>query len=310
MNGQNNATITELILLGFSNDVKINICLFLSFSIIYAVTIFGNGLLMYVVFINPHLRTPMYFYLVNLSFVDLCNASSAVPKLLVDLLSTYRNISLTACLFQFKAIVFIGTTECNLLAVMAYDRYVAICRPLHYPVVMRWSVCYRLTTFVWFFSFTTSVMPSFALPLLLCYPNQVNHFMCEILALLKVSCDDTRIKEIVVFSLSFITIFPPFVFIVTSYICIIRSILKIQSAQRSKAFSTCSSHILVVALYFGTGIVTYFGKSDKDSENREKYASVFYVVITPMLNPLIYSINNREVKRTKVLVKKSSLQKK
>ncbi|KAG9471538.1 hypothetical protein GDO78_014394, partial [Eleutherodactylus coqui] len=296
MNMRNNTTVTELILLGFSNDLKVNICLFLLFSLIYFITVFGNVLIMCMVFINPHLRTPMYFFLVNLSFIDLCNSSSAVPKLLIDLLSTYRNISLSACLIQFKFLVLIGTTECNLLVIMAYDRYVAICRPLHYPVVMRWSVCYRLMVFVWLFSFTIAVMPSFALPLVLCYPNQVNHFMCEILAVLRLSCDndDARIKEIVIFSLSLITIFPPLVFIVTSYVCIICSVLKIQTARRTKAFSTCTSHIMVVVMYFGTGIVTYFGQSAKDSVNQEKYASIFYVVIAPMLNPLIYSLNNTE----------------
>ncbi|XP_056418947.1 olfactory receptor 11-like [Hyla sarda] len=299
-------TVTELILLGFSDDVKINTCLFLLFSIIYAITIFGNVLIMYVVFINPHLRTPMYFFLANLSFIDLCNASSTVPKLLVDLFSTYRNISLSACLIQFKVILLIGTTECNLLAIMAYDRYVAICHPLHYPVVMRWHICYWLTALLWLFSFTISVMPSIALPLVLCYPNQVDHFMCEILALLKLSCDDTRIKEIVISSLSFITLCPPFVFIVTSYVFIIHSVLKIQSTRRTKAFSTCSSHVMVVVLYFGTGIVTYFGQTDEDSINREKYTSVFYVVVSPMLNPLIYSLNNREVKRTLVMEKRNS----
>ncbi|KAG9471539.1 hypothetical protein GDO78_014395 [Eleutherodactylus coqui] len=306
MNMRNNTTVTELILLGFSNNLKINICLFLLFSLIYLITIFGNVLLTYVVFINPHLRTPMYFFLVNLSFIDLCNSSSAVPKLLIDLLSTYRNISLSACLIQFKIILLIGTTECNLLAIMAYDRYVAICHPLHYPVVMRWSVCYRLTVFVWLFSFMTAVMPSFALPLLLCYPNQVNHFICEILALLRLSCDndDVRVKEIVIFCFSLMTLFPPLVFIITTYICIIRSVLKIQSARRTKAFSTCTSHITVVVMYFGTGIVTYFGQSAKGSANRDKYTSIFYVVIAPMLNPLIYSLNNTEVRRTKVAFKK------
>ncbi|KAG8548419.1 hypothetical protein GDO81_025414, partial [Engystomops pustulosus] len=285
-----------MILLGFSDDLNTNLCLFPIFFLIYVLSVAGNCLIVFVVVLNSALHTPMYFFIINLSFIDLCYSSSAIPKLLVDLLSTRRTISVIGCLIQFKVILLIGATECQLLAIMAYDRYIAICRPLRYHVLMRWNVCYLLTAFVWCFSFMVSVMPSFLLPLLLCYPNQVNHFMCEILALLELSCDNIRIKKIVIFSLSFVSIFPPFIFIVTSYICIICSVLKIHSTRRYKAFSTCTSHILVVFLYFGTGIVTYFGQSGKDSLNREKYASIFYVVVAPMLNPLIYSVNNREVK--------------
>nr|DBA25548.1 TPA: hypothetical protein GDO54_009924 [Pyxicephalus adspersus] len=262
---------TELILLGFSKDPMANIFLFLLFSIIYLLTVGGNCVIIYVIIVNTHLHTPMYLFLCNLSFIDLSNTSSAVPKLLIDLFSVQRRISLNACLLQLNVLLLIGATECQLLA---------------------------LTGFVWIFSFITVIMPSFGLPITLCYPNKINHFMCEVLPVIKLSCDDTYIKEIVIFSFSLFSLLPPFLFILTSYICIIMAIIKIPSVGQSKASSTCTSHITVVALYYGTGMVTYFRPFSNDSSNQEKYVSIFYVVIAPMLNPLIYSLNNAEVKKS------------
>lgn len=298
MDVKNSTIATELILMGFSKDTMTNIFLFVLFFLIYVVTVVGNCAIMYVIFLNTHLHTPMYFFLGNLSFLDLSNTSSAVPRLLIDLFSAQRTISLSACLIQLKVLLLVGATECLLLAVMAYDRYIAICRPLHYPILMKWSVCHKLTAFVWIYSFMTVIMPSFGLPVKLCYPNKINHFMCEVLPVIKLSCDNTYIKEIVIFSFSLISLLPPFLFILTSYICIITAILKIHSTGRSKASSTCTSHITVVVLYYGTGMVTYFRPLTDDSPNQEKYISIFYVIIAPMLNPLIYSLNNGEVKKT------------
>ncbi|KAG9466679.1 hypothetical protein GDO78_016282 [Eleutherodactylus coqui] len=296
METTNQTIVTDLVLLGFTNNNKINFLLFFIFSIIYVVTIFGNILIIYITLINPHLHVPMYFFLTNLSIIDLCNISCAVPKLLMDLLSTQITISLMACTIQILLLLWIGANECLLLAVMAFDRYVAICHPLHYPIVMRWSVCRGLAIFVCIFSFTFVFIPSFAMPVTLCYPNTVNHFMCEALSVMKLACGDVHNNETVTFFFSFMSLFFPFVIILVSYICIISSVLKIHSSGRSKTFSTCTSHITVVALYFGSGMVTYLGPSTDASSDQDKFVSVFYVIISPMLNPFIYSLNNRDVK--------------
>ncbi|KAM3931055.1 olfactory receptor 2D3-like [Leptodactylus fuscus] len=297
----NRTLATELILLGFSNNLKTNMCLFPIFFFIYLFSVFGNCLIICVIIVNPSLHTPMYFFLCNLSFVDLCYSSSAIPKLLVDLLSTDRTISVLGCLIQLKILLFIGATECQLLAVMAFDRYVAICRPFRYPVFMRWSVCCYLAGFVWIFSFIDIIIPSFVMPITVCYPNKINHFMCEVLSVLRLSCHDTSLQETSIFSVGFIALLLPFSLIIVSYVCIISTVLKIRSSGKSRAFSTCTSHITVVVTYFGTAMVTYLRPSSKESFTQDKYISIFYVMISPMLNPVIYSLNNREVK--KVLAK-------
>ncbi|XP_069830415.1 olfactory receptor 5V1-like [Dendropsophus ebraccatus] len=298
----NKTSANEVILLGFSNDMKTNICLYVIFFFIYFFCVIGNCLMICVIILSPPLHTPMYFFLVNLSFIDMSCSSSAVPKLLVDLLSTHKTISVIGCLIQFNFIILIGASECQLLAVMAYDRYIAICCPLHYHVLMRWRVCYYLTAFVWIFSFINTIIPSLVMPITMCYPNKINHFMCELQSVLKLSCDDTSIQELVIFSIGFIALLLPFVFIIGSYFCIISSILKIRSTGRSKAFSTCTSHITVVVMYFGTAMLTYLRSSSMHSLSRDKYISIFYVMICPMINPLIYSLNNRDVKKALVMV--------
>nr|DBA25543.1 TPA: hypothetical protein GDO54_009919 [Pyxicephalus adspersus] len=300
---RDNQTIKyEFILLGFSKNSKINLALFFLFLVIYLITFDANCLILCVIIFNPRLHTPMFFFLCILSFLDLSYSSIAVPKFLSNLLSTHPTISILGCALQLYLILFLGGTECLLLALMAYDRYLAICRPLHYPILMRWSICYWLTSLVFIASFTIYVLPSLIIPLPLCYKNQVNHFMCEVLAVIKLSCNNIDLSESVIFSTSFISLLLPFVFIMVSYICIITSVLKVHSVRRSKAFSTCSSHISVVAFFFGTGMIMYFGPSSQYSSNQEKYISTFYVVVSPMLNPLIYTLNNREVKVTIVKV--------
>ncbi|KAM3931057.1 olfactory receptor 2B6-like [Leptodactylus fuscus] len=294
----NQTAVTKLVLLGFTDNTTINFLLFFVFFFIYVVTIIGNVLILCAIFTNPHLHTPMYFFLTKLSVIDLCNISCAVPKLLMDLMSTQRTISLMACSVQVVLILWIGANECLLLTVMAVDRYVAICHPLHYPIIMRWSVCQGLAIFVCLFSFAYVFLPSFTMPVTLCSDNKVNHFMCEAASMLKISCGEVHDTEIVMFFFSFLSLFFPFVAILLSYICIISSVVKVHAAGRSKAFSTCSSHIMVVALYFGTGMITFLGPSTDSSSNQEKYVSIFYVIISPMLNAFIYSLNNRDVKST------------
>ncbi|KAG8547129.1 hypothetical protein GDO81_029028 [Engystomops pustulosus] len=261
-------------------------------------TVIGNGLIIHIIIFTPQLHTPMYFFICKLSFIDLCNSSSALPKMLVDLLSTERMISLVACLAQVNILLFIGTAECFLLVLMAFDRCLAICLPLHYPVLMKWTICQTLAAMIWVLSVLIIILPSFLMPVDLCYPNHINHFMCESLAVLQLSCYRNYIKELVIFLLSFVTILIPFCFIIVSYVCIVISVLKIRSVSRAKSFSTCTSHVVVVAMYFGAGMVTYLGPSWDKSSNHGKYVSIFYVIIAPFLNPIIYSLNNREVKKS------------
>ncbi|XP_072000333.1 olfactory receptor 5AR1-like [Engystomops pustulosus] len=304
---ENQTLVTEFVLLGFTMHPRINIALFVLFLLIYGITIGGNGLIICMVIGNHQLHKPMYFFLCMLSFLDLGYSSTALPKLLTDLLSTERLISLSACVIQMYVILLVEGSECLLLAVMAYDRYVAICHPLHYPVLMRWGNCCKLVFLVFFITFMLTIFPSIFTPVTFCF-NRINHFMCEMLAVLKLSCVNISDNELVIFSVSFLSLLLPLTLILLSYAFIIRSVLKLRSAGRSKAFSTCTSHLGVVALYFGTVMLMYFGPSSMYSTDQEKYSSIFYVIISPMLNPLIYSLNNREVKETfkKVLTKLSS----
>ncbi|KAM3931073.1 olfactory receptor 10T2-like [Leptodactylus fuscus] len=289
------AIFTEFVLLGFTTDPKINAALFVLFFIIYLVTLAGNILIIYIIIYNPKLHKPMYFFLCLLSILDLCSSTTVLPRLLADLFSTERTISFMACLLQIYAMLTVNESECQLLVVMAIDRYVAICHPLRYPVLMRWGNCYKMVSLVFVVSFIFIVVPSFFSSSALC-ANQINHFMCEMIGVVKLACEDTSSSELQIFSISFITLLLPLLLILLSYGCIISSVLKIPSAGRSKAFSTCTSHLAVVALSLGTAMLLYFGPSSMHSTDYEKYTSICYAILTPMLNPLIYSLNNREVK--------------
>ncbi|KAG8538893.1 hypothetical protein GDO81_021823 [Engystomops pustulosus] len=299
----NRTLATEVILLGFSKNSKINLALFFYFLVIYLVTLFGNGFMVFVIIFSSHLHTPMYFFLCNLAFIDFFYSSTTVPKLLVDLWSSSGRTSIIVCGIQVHVGLFLGGTECLLLALMAYDRYAAICKPLYYPVLMRWSMCHRLVALVWVCSFMNSALPSLLMPMRICNPNQLNHFVCEVLVVIKMSCDSTAKNDLVILFLSLFSLFFPFVFILVSYACILQSVLKIQSVGRSKAFSTCSSHVIVVTMFYGTALIMYCGPSSKYSPNFGKYISVFYAIIIPMLNPLIYSLKNKEV--TKIFLAKN-----
>lgn len=294
----NRTLVTEFILLGFSKDLRINKGLFVMFFVFYLVSLFGNGLILCIIHINSQLHIPMYFFLCILSIVDLCISTSAVPRLLYDLLTAHNVISIGACTIQFFSILFLGGTESLLLALMAYDRFLAICHPLHYPIQMRWSVCYRLTAFLWVMSFIIFIIPPLAMPMALCNPNHINHFMCEVLAVIQLACDSIYLSELVMLVTCFIALFLPFMFVIVSYIYIISTVLKLKSTRRSKAFSTCTSHITVVALSYGTSMLMYFGPSTQYSTNQGKYLSLFSYTVCPALNPIIYSLNNKEVKDT------------
>ncbi|XP_068089311.1 olfactory receptor 2A7-like [Hyperolius riggenbachi] len=207
-----------------------------------------------------------------------------------------RSILIRSCRTQIYLIIFVEGCECLLLVTMAYDRYVAICRPLHYPIIMRWSVCYMLTALIFIVTFLMCILPSLLQPITLCH-NQINHFMCELLAFVKLSCSDISASSFKILGVSFLSLLLPFMLILVSYICILNSVLKIQATGRSKALSTCSSHLAVVGLYFGTTMLMYLGPASQYSTDQEKYSSIFYVIVSPMLNPFIYSLNNRDIKK-------------
>ncbi|XP_063775238.1 olfactory receptor 13H1-like [Pseudophryne corroboree] len=308
MEHENQTVIKEIILIGFSQSLYTRILLFVTFLLIYILTALGNSFLICAVIISPQLHTPMYYFICNLAFLDLCYSSSSLPKMLLDVFSKRVRISMIRCLVQMNTGLFLGSTEDLLLAVMAYDRYIAIRFPLHYTIIMNWRTCNIIIVIMWSGSFLIATIPTFSKPFVFCRGNVLDHFVCEILALLDLVCGDLSFYKIYIFVGSLFTLLLPLMFIVVSYICIIISILNIRSAGgRSKAFSTCASHLTVVFILYGTSMSMYMGQSKSFSSNL-KYIALIYGVVTPLLNPLIYSLRNNEVKGAfqRILAKSSS----
>uniref|UniRef100_A0A8C5MZG9 Olfactory receptor n=1 Tax=Leptobrachium leishanense TaxID=445787 RepID=A0A8C5MZG9_9ANUR len=298
MNGGNQTLITEFILIGLSQNQVTKNLLFALFFFIYIVTICGNVILISTVISSPHLHTPMYYFLCHLSFIDLFYSTCIAPKMLQDLIRPGKGkISYVICVLQMNISLLLGDTEYILLAVMAYDRYVAICFPLRYMVIMSWRRCKNITIIVWFGCFLCFVLPTISNQRPICKGNVINHFVCEIIAMVKLVCGDTSYEEAKITFASLFTLLVPFSFIVATYVCIIRSVLKIQTEDgRTKAFSTCASHLTVVIMSYGTCMTFIYLGQAKHLPNKHKVFTVFYVVVTPMLNPLIYSLRNNEVK--------------
>ncbi|XP_065419146.1 olfactory receptor 11A1-like [Chrysemys picta bellii] len=294
----NRTVITEFILLGFGNLPELQILLFLVFLVIYTVTMFGNVLIIVLVVADQHLHTPMYFFLGNLSCLETCYTSTILPRMLASLLTGDRTISVSGCFAQFYCFCSLATTECYLLAAMSYDRYLAICKPLRYAALMNGRLFLQLTAGSWMSGFLICViMMCFMSQLTFCGPNEIDHFFCDFSPMLKLSCSDTSMIALVCFILAFLDLPCPFLLTVTSYVCIIATILKIPSTTgRQKAFSTCSSHLIVVTLFYGTIMIVYMIPKSSNLRALNKVFSVFYTVLTPMLNPLIYSLRNKEVK--------------
>ncbi|CAM9435353.1 unnamed protein product [Rangifer tarandus platyrhynchus] len=294
---KNYTLLTEFILLGLADSLELQITLFCLFSVIYTLTVVGNVGMILVIRADSQLHTPMYFFLANLSFVDVCYSSTITPKMLVDFLSEKKTISLAACATQMCFILTLGATECFLLAVMAYDRYAAICNPLHYPLVMNHKVCIQLVAGSWISGIPIQIGQTcqiFSLPF--CGSNLINHFFCDIPPMLKLACGDTFLNEMLVFTVAVLFVLIPFLLILVSYGKIISTILKLPSAtSRGKAFSTCSSHLMVVALFFGSAIVTYLRPKTQGSAETDKVLSLFYTIVTPVFNPMIYSLRNKDV---------------
>ncbi|KAM5165033.1 olfactory receptor 13C9-like [Mantella aurantiaca] len=302
MNPGNQTFLKEFILVGFSQTMQISLLFFAVLLLIYIVTILGNSLLICVVFISPKLHTPMYFFLCNLSFLDLCFSSNSVPIMFLFALSKTRTIAVLSCTVQMNIGLFLGGTEGLLLAVMAYDRYIAVCFPLYYVIIMNHDICRNIAVTMWLGSLIISIGPSILKPLIFCAENKLDHFVCEILALLKIACGNLTFYKLRLFIVSLFVLLAPFVFIVVSYVLIISSVMKIHSTERRvKAFSTCVSHLIVVSMFYGTTITMYMGQT-KNLSSLLKYISLIYGVITPVVNPLIYSLRNNEVKEAYVKI--------
>nr|XP_033815946.1 olfactory receptor 2A5-like [Geotrypetes seraphini] len=293
----NGTSVTGFILLGLPNQLRIQNVLFIVFLLIYIATVTGNALIISVTRLDHHLHTPMYFFLSNLSFLDISYSSSIVPRMLINFLSS-RYISYLGCTTQMYVHLSLGGTECFLLAVMAYDRYVAICNPLRYAIIMNNKACMKIAAGSWICGFLDALVHTvLALQLPYCGPNEINHFLCEVPAVLNLACTDISINKIVIFACAIVVVLFPFLLILFSYIHILSTVLRIRSAEgRYKAFSTCASHLMVVTLFYGAVIFMYMKPKSEHSQEQDKMATLFYSVVTPMLNPMIYSLRNQEVK--------------
>ncbi|XP_008834316.1 olfactory receptor 1044 [Nannospalax galili] len=290
--------VKEFILAGLTDHQELKLPLFVVFLSIYLFTTVGNLGLILVIRTDVRLNTPMYFFLSNLAFVDFCYSSVITPKMLGNFLYKQNSISFNACAAQLGCFLAFMTAECLLLASMAYDRYVAICNPLLYMILMSPGICIRLVAAPYSYSFLVALFHA-VLTFRLCYcrSNLINHFYCDDMPLLRLTCSDTHSKQLWIFACAGIMFISSLLIVFISYTFILSAILRMRSAEgRRKAFSTCGSHMLAVTIFYGTLIFMYLQPSSNHSLDTDKMASVFYTVIIPMLNPLIYSLRNKEVK--------------
>ncbi|XP_058038645.1 olfactory receptor 5AP2-like [Ahaetulla prasina] len=294
---QNSTSVTEFILLGLSSNPQVQLILFGVFLIIYLMAVVGNILILLIVNLDIRLHTPMYFFLCNLSIVDIGYITSTVPKMLMNYLFNDKRISFSGCLSQMYFFISFGGIECLLLDIMAYDRYAAICHPLYYGVLMRPKICIWLAVTAWIIGLSISgVHAGLMTSLSFCQDNVIEHFFCDIPPLFQLSCTDTQINQIATFIFGGGIILLSFLVILLSYIYIALAILRIQSKEgRCKAFSTCASHLAVVNIYFGTITFTYIRPNSTYSQEQDHTLPVLYGILTPMLNPIIYSLRNKDV---------------
>ncbi|XP_053459578.1 olfactory receptor 2H2-like [Nycticebus coucang] len=294
----NQSSPEGFLLLGFSEHPGMEKILFLVVLTAYLLTLLGNTLIILLSVLDPKLHSPMYFFLSNLSFLDLCFTTSCVPQMLVNLWGP-KTISFLGCSVQLFIFLSLGTTECILLSVMAFDRYVAVCQPLHYATIIHPRLCWQLASVAWAMGVVQSVIqtpPTLRLPF--CPHRQIDDFLCEVPSLIRLSCGDTSYSEIQLAVSSVILVVVPLSFILVSYGAIARAVLRINSAKgRRKAFGTCSSHLMVVILFYSSVIAVYLQPKNPYAQERGKFFGLFYAVGTPSLNPLIYTLRNNEVKR-------------
>ena len=298
MTGRNQTIVSEFLLLGLPIKSEHQNLFYALFLAMYVTTVLGNLLILVLICLDPHLHTPMYLFLSNLSFSDLCFSSVTMPKLLQDMQSQDPSIPYAGCLTQMYFFLFFGDLESFLLVAMAYDRYVAICFPLHYTAIMGPRLCLSLLVLSWVLTMFHAMLHTLLMARLhFCEDNVIAHFFCDMSALLKLSCSDTRVNELVIFIMGGLILVIPFLLIITSYARIVSSTLKVPSARGiRKAFSTCGSHLTVVSLFYGTVIGLYLCPSANNSTVKETVMAMMYTVVTPMLNPFIYSLRNRDMK--------------
>ncbi|KAM3912483.1 olfactory receptor 5V1-like [Leptodactylus fuscus] len=296
----NRSTVSIFLVVGLSDAEEPQVLLFLVFLVIYLITVIGNIIILSVISSDQRLHTPMYFFLANLSIIDIIFSSITVPKLLFILITALKAISFSDCITQLSFFQFFVVAECYLLAVMAYDRYVAICFPLNYTLIMSREVRFRMVIACWACGLVNSVVQAISISYLdFCGPNKVDHFFCDVTPLFKLSCSDTRLGEAIFLLVVVFAGMGPLTFILVTYGRIIAAVTRISTSKgRIKTFSTCASHFTVVALYYGSGIFSYIWPSSTYAMDKDvKVVAVLYTIMTPMLNPIIYSLRNREVKR-------------
>ncbi|XP_072648167.1 olfactory receptor 5M8 [Canis lupus baileyi] len=295
---RNFTSVTEFILLGLTSHLELQIVLFLLFLAIYLVTLAGNLGMIVLIQVNAQLHKPMYFFLSHLSFVDLCFSSNVTPKMLEVFLSEKKTISYPACLVQCYFFITLVHVEIYILAVMAFDRYMAICNPLLYGSKMSKSVCTSLITGPYVYGALTGLMETmWTYNLVFCGPNEINHFYCADPPLIKLACSDTYNKELSMFVVAGCNLSFSLLIILISYLYIVPAILKIRSTEgRHKAFSTCGSHLTAVTIFYATLFFMYLRRPSKESVEQGKMVAVFYTTVIPMLNPMIYSLRNKDVK--------------
>ncbi|XP_027716576.1 olfactory receptor 5B12-like [Vombatus ursinus] len=295
---ENRTEVNEFILIGLTDAPELQVPLFIMFSFIYLITLVGNLGIVALISSQSCLHTPMYFFLSNLSLVDFGYSSAITPKVMAELLTGEKVISYNGCATQLFFFAAFGGTESFLLASMAYDRHAAVCKPLHYTTTMTSTMCVYLASGAYLCGFlTSSIVTGHTFSLSFCRSNIVYHFFCDVPPLLVLSCSDIHLIQLVVFIVGSFTAFSPFLVIFTSYLLIFITILKIPSAiGRQKTFSTCASHLTAVSIFYGTIIFMYFQPSSSHSMDTDKMVSVFYTMIIPMLNPLVYSLRNKDVK--------------
>ncbi|XP_062992630.1 olfactory receptor 11L1-like [Elgaria multicarinata webbii] len=294
----NQTTVKEFILLGFGNVHEFQTLLFLVFLVIYLVTMVGNLLIVILVAADQHLHTPMYFFLVNLSCLELCYSSTILLRMLNSFVTKNQSMSVKLCFTQLYFFGGLATAECYLLAAMSYDRYLAICKPLHYVILMDVRSCLQLASASWVIGFlVNSLTMSLVTHLVFCGPNEIDHFFCDFTPLLKLSCSNTLRVQLLIFILSALFGLVPFILTLMSYSSIIRNILRIPSTVgRKKAFSICSSHLIVVTLFYGTIVIVYVLPKNSTLRELNKAFSVIYTVLTPLVNPFVYSLRNKDIK--------------
>ncbi|XP_072805792.1 olfactory receptor 2G6-like [Vicugna pacos] len=299
MEESSNSSEKGFLLLGFSDQPQLERILFVIILFVYILSLLGNTAIILVSCLDPKLHTPMYFFLCNLSCVDICFTTSVAPQLLVTMSRKDKNMSYGACVTQLYVAMGLGSSECVvLLAVMAYDRYAAVCRPLCYTTIMHPQLCLSLASTAWLGGLITSLIQcSLNLQLPLCGHRKLDHIFCEVPVLIRLACVDTTFNEVELFVASVIFLIVPVSLILVSYGCITQAVLRMKSAAgRRKAFGTCSSHLAVVIIFYGTIIFMYLQPAKSSSRIRGKFVSLSYTIVTPLLNPIIYTLRNKDVK--------------